>query len=65
MKSSEADQRSRWMVDFTRRVLAAIPGHLVRGVEARHLYDSRYSPADAADRYIRAQRVASSGKRLT
>jgi len=58
--SSRAQRKIEWLVAFDELVHAKAPEHSgrIEWADATHLYNSGYSPAEAADRYIAARAAA-------
>jgi hypothetical protein len=58
--SIAAIRKADWMGRFERAVLALAPHHAGKIIwaDATHLFNSIYTPADAAERYLAAQKVS-------
>lgn len=58
-RSSDSKRRAAWMAEFEKVVNTLMPESAGRIVwaDATHLCNSMYSPADAAERYVRARQV--------
>lgn len=56
--STAAAKRMAWLEHFRALVQRELPGHVVLGRDAVHLYDSGYTPGHAVERYVAAQKVS-------
>ena len=59
-RSSAAAAKAAWMAAFEQAVLALEAKHAGQIVwaDATHLFNSAYTPAQAAERYVAAQKVS-------